>query len=224
MRRCGTRVACSRSAPSSKATIAFGEEFLYELKAGRRAAACGGRPRPADLRLGGRPQHHRRLAGFGPMELPGQTHPAGPNSRGANAVVRSALACQPAAAMETDVWNEQVAQGYDASSPSMYAPDVLNPTVNFLAQRAGRGPALEFAIGTGRVAVPLSARGVPVAGIDLSEPMVRELRKKPGSGDIPVSIGDMTSTTAPGGLQPRLPCLQRHHLPAHPRPAGGVFP
>lgn len=102
--------------------------------------------------------------------------------------------------METDVWNEQVAQGYDASSPAMYAPDVLDPTVNFLAQRAGRGPALEFAIGTGRVAVPLSARGVPVAGIDLSEPMVRELRKKPGSGDIPVSIGDMTSTTAPGAF------------------------
>ena len=67
--------------------------------------------------------------------------------------------------MESDVWNEQVAQDYDASSAHMYAPEVLGPTVNFLAQRAGRGPALEFAIGTGRVAVPLSAKGVPVAGL-----------------------------------------------------------
>jgi SAM-dependent methyltransferase len=60
--------------------------------------------------------------------------------------------------------------------PEVLAPEVLDPTVDFLAQRASRGPALEFAIGTGRVALPLAARGVPVAGIDLSEPMVAELR------------------------------------------------
>jgi SAM-dependent methyltransferase len=100
--------------------------------------------------------------------------------------------------MESDVWNEQVAQDYDASSAHMYAPEVLGPTVDFLAQRAGRGPALEFAIGTGRVALALSARGVRVAGIELSGPMVTELRRKPGGGDLSVSIGDMTSTTAPG--------------------------
>ena len=100
--------------------------------------------------------------------------------------------------MDADVWNEQVAQGYDASSAHMYAPEVLGPTVDFLARRAGGGPALEFAIGTGRVALGLRARGVPVAGIDRSEPMVAELRKKPGGGDIPVSLGDMASTTAPG--------------------------
>jgi SAM-dependent methyltransferase len=111
---------------------------------------------------------------------------------------RSALGWQPAALMESDVWNERAAQDYDASSAHMYAPEVLGPTVDFVARRAGRGPALEFAIGTGRVALPLRARGVPVAGIELSEPMVAELRKKPGSGDISVSIGDMTSTTAPG--------------------------
>jgi SAM-dependent methyltransferase len=100
--------------------------------------------------------------------------------------------------METDVWSQQGAQGYDESSAHMYAPEVLGPTVDFLAQRAGRGPALEFAIGTGRVALALRARDMPVAGIELSEPMAAELRKKPGSGDIPVAIGDMTSTTAPG--------------------------
>jgi SAM-dependent methyltransferase len=100
--------------------------------------------------------------------------------------------------MESDGWVEQVAQDYDASSAYMFAPEVLGPTVDFLAQRAGGGPALEFAIGTGRVALPLSARGVPVAGIELSEPMVAGLRKKPGSGEIVVAIGDMTSTTVPG--------------------------
>jgi hypothetical protein len=68
--------------------------------------------------------------------------------------------------MGTDVWNQQVAQSYDASSAHMYAPEVLGPTVDFLARRAGRGPVLELAIGTGRVALPLAARGVPVAGID----------------------------------------------------------
>ena len=100
--------------------------------------------------------------------------------------------------MGTEVWNQPAAQGYDASSAHMYAPEVLGPTVDFLAQRAGRGPALEFAIGTGRVALPLAARGVAVAGIDLSEPMVAELHNKPGGADIAVWIGDMATTTAPG--------------------------
>jgi SAM-dependent methyltransferase len=100
--------------------------------------------------------------------------------------------------MGTDVWNQPAAQSYDASSAHMYAPEVLGPTVDFLAQRAGRGPALEFAIGTGRVALPLAARGVPVAGIELSEPMAAGLRNKPGGVDIPVSIGDMATTRAPG--------------------------
>ena len=95
------------------------------------------------------------------------------------------------------MWNQQVAQGYDASSATMYAPEVLGPTVDF-ARRAGHGPALEFAIGTGRVALPFACPGVPVAGIELSEPMVAELHKKPGSGDIPVSIGDMASIKALG--------------------------
>ena len=101
--------------------------------------------------------------------------------------------------MGTDVWTQQVAQGYDASSAHMYAPEVLGPTVDFLSRRAGRGPVLELAIGTGRVALPLAARGVPVAGIEQSEPMAAELRTKPG-GDIPVTIGDMASSRAPGEL------------------------
>jgi SAM-dependent methyltransferase len=100
----------------------------------------------------------------------------------------------------TDVWNEQVAQNYDESSADMYAPDVLGPTVGFLEQRVGGGHALELAVGTGRVALPLHARGVRVAGIEKSEPMARELRRKPGGADVAVTIGDMTSVRVPGAF------------------------
>ncbi|MDT0265818.1 class I SAM-dependent methyltransferase [Streptomyces sp. DSM 44915] len=100
--------------------------------------------------------------------------------------------------MAADVWNEQVARGYDAASASMYEPAVLEPAVDFLARQAGAGPALEFAIGTGRVALPLRARGVRVAGVERSEPMARRLREKPGGDDIAVTIGDMAHVRAPG--------------------------
>jgi SAM-dependent methyltransferase len=100
--------------------------------------------------------------------------------------------------MDTELWTEQVARAYDEDAADMYAAEVLGPTVDFLASRARGGRALELAIGTGRVALPLSGRGVPVAGIDLSEPMVAELRRKPGGADIPVLIGDMSSTRVPG--------------------------
>ena len=88
-----------------------------------------------------------------------------------------------------------VAERYDAGSPEMFAPDVLGPTVDLLAELAGHGPALELAIGTGRVALPLHERGVDVHGIDLSPDMVAQLRAKPGGDDIEVAIGDISSTT-----------------------------
>jgi SAM-dependent methyltransferase len=100
--------------------------------------------------------------------------------------------------MDADVWNEHVARGYDDASAHMYAADVLGPAVDFLARRAGRGPVLELAIGTGRVALALGARGVRVAGIDRSEPMVRELARKAGGADIPVTMGHMATASAPG--------------------------
>jgi SAM-dependent methyltransferase len=67
--------------------------------------------------------------------------------------------------------------------------------VAFLAELAGSGPALEFAIGTGRIALPLAAHGVPVDGIELSEAMVDRLREKPGGTDLDVRVGDMTTTS-----------------------------
>jgi SAM-dependent methyltransferase len=103
-------------------------------------------------------------------------------------------------ARDTNVWNEQVAQSYDESSAHMYAPEVLGPTVDFLERRARRGPALEFAVGTGRVALPLSERGIRVAGIEKSAPMARELSRKPGGGDVAVTIGDMTTARASGAF------------------------
>jgi len=80
----------------------------------------------------------------------------------------------------------------------MFAPEVLGPTVDRLAQLANRGRALELAIGTGRVAVPLAARGVPVTGIELSPHMVDQLRTKADEATIPVIIGDMARAVAPG--------------------------
>jgi len=80
----------------------------------------------------------------------------------------------------------------------MFAPDVLDPAVDFLAACAHGGSALELAIGTGRVGLPLSRRGVSVSGIELSGPMVEQLKLKPGGDQIPVVVGDMATTRVPG--------------------------
>jgi SAM-dependent methyltransferase len=98
----------------------------------------------------------------------------------------------------SDLWDATTAERYDEQSAAKFAPEVLDPAVDFLAQAAGAGRALELAIGTGRVAIPLAARGVPVTGIELSEPMAARLRKKAGPDEIPVVVGDMATTRVPG--------------------------
>src|SRR5690349_13903231 len=80
----------------------------------------------------------------------------------------------------------------------MFAPEVLGPTVDRLAELAGGGRVLELAIGTGRVAVPLAERGVPVTGIELSAPMVARLREKADEAAIPVVMGDMATARVDG--------------------------
>jgi 2-polyprenyl-3-methyl-5-hydroxy-6-metoxy-1,4-benzoquinol methylase len=75
--------------------------------------------------------------------------------------------------------DERVAASYD-DDPEMFDADAVDPAVEVLAELAGDGPALEFGIGTGRIALPLAQRGVPVHGIDMSESMVARLRAKPG--------------------------------------------
>jgi SAM-dependent methyltransferase len=97
-----------------------------------------------------------------------------------------------------DHFGERVAARYDESSADMFEPAVVDPVVEFLAELAGDGAALELGIGTGRIALPLAARGVRVHGIDLSEAMVARLRAKPGAEAIGVTIGDFATTTVDG--------------------------
>ncbi|KHK97430.1 methyltransferase [Microbacterium mangrovi] len=96
----------------------------------------------------------------------------------------------------SDLWTEAHAAGYDDADDPMFAPARLERTTTFLADLAAGGRALEFAIGTGRVAIPLRARGVEVTGIEYAEPMAARLREK--DAGIPVLIGDMARVRAPG--------------------------
>ncbi|HET8562078.1 MAG TPA: class I SAM-dependent methyltransferase [Marmoricola sp.] len=98
----------------------------------------------------------------------------------------------------SDLWDQETAERYDATSAEMFAPEVLTPAVDLLSGLAEGGPALEFAVGTGRVAVPLSRRGIAVTGIELSAPMVAQLRRKADDRAIPVAVGDMATTRVPG--------------------------
>jgi SAM-dependent methyltransferase len=100
--------------------------------------------------------------------------------------------------MPADYFGERVAERYDESLGGIADPAVVESTVDFLAALAGDGAALELGIGTGRVALPLAARGVRVHGIDLSEAMVAKLREKAGAEEIGVTIGDFATTKVEG--------------------------
>jgi hypothetical protein len=110
-------------------------------------------------------------------------------------------------------FDEQIAARYDETSTHMYRSEVLDSAVDFLEELAADGAALEFGVGTGRVALPLSGRGVPVHGIDISEPMLEQLRLDPrafhrreplprlGLGEGRVGAGGRRASAA--GAQPR---------------------
>jgi SAM-dependent methyltransferase len=97
-----------------------------------------------------------------------------------------------------DYFDERIASTYEVKWPELFEPALVESTVNFLHDHAGTGRALELGIGTGRIALPLSRRGVRVHGIDLSPSMVAELRTKPGAGEIGVTLGDFATTTVEG--------------------------
>ncbi|MEU5566637.1 class I SAM-dependent DNA methyltransferase [Micromonospora musae] len=99
---------------------------------------------------------------------------------------------------QAPIWDAETAERYDTPGSGMFAPEVVGPTVERLAALAGGGRALEFAIGTGRVAVPLAERGVPVTGIELSRPMIDRLRTKVDEATVPTVVGDMATAVAPG--------------------------
>jgi SAM-dependent methyltransferase len=99
---------------------------------------------------------------------------------------------------EDGYFDERVAARYDESSAEMFDPEVVDPVVDFLVELAGSGRALELGIGTGRIALPLTQRGVTVHGIELSKAMAGRLRAKPGGEQIGVTIGDFATTTVDG--------------------------
>lgn len=99
--------------------------------------------------------------------------------------------------MPSTVWGPEIAEIYD-SADGVFDPAVVAATVDVLVDLARAGPALEFAVGTGRIALPLAARGVPVSGIELSPHMADKLRVKPNADSVALTIGDMTTARAPG--------------------------
>jgi SAM-dependent methyltransferase len=94
--------------------------------------------------------------------------------------------------VKENYFDGQIAANYDLA-PGIFDPAVIGPAVSFLADLAAGGSALELGIGTGRIALPLSQRGVRVHGIELSPSMVAQLRAKPGAEDIKVTIGDFAT-------------------------------
>jgi SAM-dependent methyltransferase len=99
---------------------------------------------------------------------------------------------------EDGYFDQRVAARYDEASAEMFDPAVVDPVVDFLVELAGSERALELGIGTGRIALPLAQRGVPVHGIELSKAMIARLRAKPGGEDIGVTIGDFATTAVDG--------------------------
>jgi SAM-dependent methyltransferase len=99
---------------------------------------------------------------------------------------------------EDGYFDERVAERYDESDETRSDAGEVEPVVDLLAELAGSGRALELGIGTGRIALPLAQRGVPVHGIELSKAMVARLRAKPGGEDIGVTIGDFATMTVEG--------------------------
>jgi len=102
--------------------------------------------------------------------------------------------------MASITWGPDIAEVYDETYTAGFDPATLDPVVDFLADLARGRPAVEFAVGTGRVALPLAERGIPVQGIELSPHMAERLRAKPGAEAVPVTIGDMTTTRVPGSF------------------------
>ena len=98
------------------------------------------------------------------------------------------------------MWEQDIADVYDLTTAPMFDRSVVGPTVDFLEEAAHGGAALEFAVGTGRIALPLAARGLRVHGIELSPHMVERLRSKPGAASVDVTTGDMTTTRVNGSF------------------------
>lgn len=98
-----------------------------------------------------------------------------------------------------EYFGEDIAARYDEGEAS--DPSQVRPVVDLLAQLVGDGRAVEFAVGTGRIALPLAARGIPVAGMDASAAMLARLHAKPGAERVDAVLGDMRTTRLPGAFR-----------------------
>jgi SAM-dependent methyltransferase len=105
------------------------------------------------------------------------------------------MLCNGRTRVSQNHFGDDVAETYDADVSGEFDPAVIASIVSFLADGATDGSALEFGIGTGRIALPLHHLGLDVEGIDLSSSMVERMRRKPGGGDIRVVLGDFASTS-----------------------------
>lgn len=123
---------------------------------------------------------------------------AGTGDRGPGIAALAVTAVYVRCVLDDGYFDERVAARYDESSAEMFEPDVVDPVVDLLVELAGDGRALELGVGTGRIALPLAARGVLVHGIELSSAMVARLRAKPGGEDIGVTIGDFATAGVDG--------------------------
>ncbi|MGH9048155.1 MAG: class I SAM-dependent DNA methyltransferase [Acidimicrobiia bacterium] len=103
--------------------------------------------------------------------------------------------------MPRNYFDERIAERYETYWANLFEPAVVEAAVTFLADLTGGGAALELGIGTGRLALPLSRRGVRVHGIELSPAMVEQLRAKPGADGIGVTIGDFATTRVDGTFE-----------------------
>ncbi len=99
--------------------------------------------------------------------------------------------------MSDGYFDERIAATYD-DDRDMFAPSVVEPVVDVLADLAGTGPVLEFGIGTGRIALPLAQRGLAVHGIDISRAMLKRLSAKAGAGNVAFTVGDFSSARVDG--------------------------
>lgn len=94
-----------------------------------------------------------------------------------------------------DLWGHKTATAYDKNNADMFAPEELNPALDLLTELAGDGGVLEFAAGTGRLAIPLAERGLRVHAVDYSEPMLEQLRCKDSAGLVTITVADMARVT-----------------------------
>ncbi|HEY1831445.1 MAG TPA: class I SAM-dependent methyltransferase [Acidimicrobiales bacterium] len=112
--------------------------------------------------------------------------------------------------MANNYFDARIATTMRQKWPELFEPDMIDPVVGLLAELADGGSALELGVGTGRIALPLSKRGVPVHGIDLSPDMVAEMRTQPGADDVTVTVGDFATTEIEGKF--RLAYLVRNTI------------